>query len=541
MTNKLRLFSYSLVGLCLMAVPAHSQKLSEHNVWNDEEVNQLTNIRYGALNPTRLSYNTKQTSGFTVLDYTLTRGKYHAIDKSGDQNDLNFFLGGLKHVGKFDLSGYLRYINTKADNKAWNSTLFLTEDNPFIFCDSVNSDMTTEAFQMEAAGSYAFAPRWKGAISIGLLTGSMSDQTDPRPKVNSSKFPVTAGAEWQMNNAISLGLAGNISLYRSNLSNTIINNLINYRYFLMKGMGDYYGFSSSGESGYPREYKGNSEKVALQLVYAPKDKTMSDFLEIAYRKGNENAEDGGSAYTFKGGDYSFSSISVTNRTMYKPSSNVMHNLILKAQMQNGEGKWYDQIKKTDTAHANRSYYEIEAKNTVYKSSCISADAEYRLDLLKDGDPDFYASGDLGLKQNTYKHFKQDPSDPLQKQQYAIAHFNLSVGKNWTFSKYHLLTSLYGGYYFSIGDKTFASGNIATSSQDITNAYVIPQFEYYSSKHINMGGMIDLNFPIQIRQNNLKLGIYAKVGSNIYSDNSEYSSLYKSKSLTTANFGVYLNF
>lgn len=538
MTLKSSLFSISIFGLSLLATPAKSQNVGQHTIWNADYLNQLTNIRYGALNPTRLSFNTEKTSGLAVLDYTLTRGNYHKLDESGRQNDLNFMLAGLKNIGKLDLSGYLKYINTQADNKVWNSTLYLSPENPFIIGDSILSDQTTESFDMNAAASYQINEQWKGALSIGLLVGSLSDQNDPRPKTNTSRLPITAGVEWQMHENWSLGLAGNVEFFRSDISHTVINNYINYRIILMKGMGDSYAISTSTESGYKREYHGTTFKGALQSVYAPKNSAWSDFVEISVKGSTEIAEDGGSSYTFKGGDFKQTNFAIQNRTIYKPCENVMHNLTVKANFSKGTGTWYDQKKVTDTEHANRVDYVVLNENDVHKQTLIGANAEYRLDLLKDNQPDFYAAGNVGLDRTTTKHLTDDGT---VKQEYSIAHINLGAGKNFLIGNKKLNVSVGGGYYLPIGDKTFATGCQTGTTTDITGSYVIPMFEYATSKHFNIAGIVDFKTPVKIQGADLALGIFAKAGTSIYSDNNEYSDRYKSSALTNINFGVYLDF
>ena len=68
--------------LCVMAaVTAQTQAQTEFanatNLWHEGAVNELFNIRYHSINPTRLTYNQVQTTGEALIGYDLTRGNFH--------------------------------------------------------------------------------------------------------------------------------------------------------------------------------------------------------------------------------------------------------------------------------------------------------------------------------------------------------------------------------------------------------------------------------------------------------------------------------
>ena len=528
---------YGTLCALLFAVSAYGQStfVNSQNKWHEGYVNELYNIRYNSINPTRLSYNKMRTVGTALFSYQYGRGDYHAVDAPKQTNDLNVYIGGLQHLGKVNLAGYLKYNNTKSKDIHWNPTLYLDENNPFILCDSVMNDAITEAFQMEATLSYDFNDRIKGGLSLGLKTGSLSDQTDPRPKTNTSVFPITAGFDYHISKPWSVGLTAQVRLLSSNISYAVVNPLNNHRFFLMKGMGDYYGTSTSAEYNYKRDYKGNTLTGALQAVYQPEDEMIQNFIEVAVSKGNEKATDGGSSYVFKGGDYYLTKIKATDRFIWNQSESLRHNIILSGQIQKGDADWYDQKRMKDTEHGNLVYYEILTKSRVQKSQSMTASAEYRLDLLKDGETDFYAGVNAAVNRNELKHYSDDG---LHKQEWNLLSVNISAGKTFNLGKGQLAASVNGGYAMPLQDSKFATGTNVTGATDITSAYVLPQFEYATSKRIALGGMIDYSLPVV---NKVKAGIYAKVKSLIYNDDAEYYQPLKSTSYTLADMGLYLNF
>ena len=93
--------------------------------------NEQQNIRFHSANPTRQAFNVQRNTAYAQADYTLLRGSFHAADQSGKRNDMNFYFGGLKQLGRIDLAGSLRYENIQARHHAWNSTYGLEPENPF--------------------------------------------------------------------------------------------------------------------------------------------------------------------------------------------------------------------------------------------------------------------------------------------------------------------------------------------------------------------------------------------------------------------------
>ena len=514
---------------------AQTEFANAADLWHDGAVNELLNIRYHSINPTRLAYNSRQTTGEALVSYDLSRGDFHTAGTPGHVNNLNVQLGGLKHFERVDVSGFLRYTNTSYKKQEWNSTLFLNPNNPFVLADSVASDGNTETFAMGAALSYRFTPKIKGGLGAGLVVGSLSDQTDPRPKTNTSRFNITAGADALLSPAWTVGLAARVELFSSNLSYTIVNPLINHRYFLMKGMGDYFRRSSSEDSGYQRDYKGTTFAGELSATFKPSGSPFQNVVLLSASAGDEKATDGGSSYTFKGGDYHFTRFAIKDRLMFSRNERVLHNVIVGAEMGSGNSDWYDQKKLTDTEHGNISYYEVLSKTRIQKQQDMAVTAEYRFDRLTDGQADFYASLLAALANSTIKHYNDNG---LQKQQWTNLSLDLTAGKHFTLGKGLLSAQLTAGYVMPMKDRKFATGTNVSGSDDITGVYVTRQFEWASAKRLRLGGSVDYNFPVAKA---VRLGLFGKVNSTLYEDDAQYFAGFKSTSLTRGEFGVYVNF
>ena len=530
----------SFLMLCMAAATttqaaAQTEFAHSADTWHEGAVNSLFNSRYNSMNPTRLAYNRLQTTGEATVGYGMTRGSLHDTGTPGHINDLSVMLGGLKHFDKVDLAGHLHYVNTNYKNQEWNSTLFLNSNNPFVLADSVASDGNIERFDMGATLSVRCSDKVKAGIAATLLVGSMSDQTDPRPKTNTSRFGITAGADIALDHAWTIGAAARAELLNSNISYTIVNPLVNHRYFLMKGMGDYFRRSSSEDSGYQREYKGTTFTGELSAAYRPNGSPLQNVLIVTAVTGNEDATDGGSAYTFKGGDYSFTRIAVKDRLMFSHNERVLHNIVVGTTLDNANGDWYDQKKLTDTEHGNISYYEVLSTARIHKQSGMELTAEYRVDRLNDRQCDFYASALVVLESNTVKHYNDAG---MHKQQYANLSLDITTGKHWTIGNGTLAAQLSAGYVLPAKDRTFATGTNVSGSDDITGAYATRQFEYASAKRLRVGAATSYTFAVaQAAQ----LGFFAKGHTSFYEDDAQYCAALKGTSATRVELGATLNF
>lgn len=530
----------SFLMLCTavaLATPAVAQTEFAHSAdtWHEGAINSLFNTRYSSINPTRLAYNRLQETGEAMLDYDMTRGGFHDIGTPRHIDNLRVMIGGLKHFDKVDLAGHLRYVNTSYDDQTWNSTLLLNPNNPFVLADSVASDGNTERFDMGATLSLKLSEKIKAGLGASLIVGSMSDQTDPRPKSNTSRFSLTAGADATLTNSWTLGAAASVEFFNSNMSYTIVNPLVNHRYFLMKGMGDYYRRSSSDDSGYQRDYKGTTFGGELSAVFAPEGSPIQNMLLLSATLGNEDATDGGSAYTFKGGDYSFSKFGLKDRFTLSHNQDVLHNIIVGATVDLGNGDWYDQKRVTDTEHGNISNYVVLSKTRIHKQTGMEVSAEYRFDKLKDQQSDLYASALVTLADNTTKHYNDKG---LHKQQYTNLSIDVTGGKHWNLGKGVLSTQLTAGYVLPMKDRVFDTGSNVTGADDITSAYVTRQFEYASAQRMRFGAAASYDFDVA---RNTRLGFFAKWHGTFYDDDAQYCTVLKSSSTQNVVVGASLNF
>ena len=519
-----------LVTLALAATVA-----AQAQTWNEGYANQPANLRYGSLNPTRIAYNTVHDYAVADLDYSLSRGDFHAIDQSGNAHALAAYIGGLRQIGRFDVAGHLSYQNHQDNDQSWNSTLWNNPYNPFILCDSIPGDATTEAYDLGATAAYTFSDRVKAALAVNLRTGSRSDQADPRPRSVTTQLPITAGVDYRLTNDWSVGLAASIHLFSSLIEYTSVNSTLHsHRYFLMKGMGDYAKRSSGDESGYSRDYKGTDYRAALSAVWQPAGGHWRNLIEASVALNSEEATDGGASYQFRSGDYAETVLAVTDRLQWQPNANTLHNLTLTAALADGKATWCDQKRELDLELGSAVLYRVLSESTIQKNQRLAASVGYQLDLLCHGRRDVTVDASASLHSLSRKQYL-GTSTPEQKIQYVD--LQAQVAKTLYINKVSLLLQV-GGDYRLPGTKQYAHGSAYTGDDDIERAYTRHVFEYESAGRFSLHAMADASLPVSPA---LTAGLYAKGRYEAYTDNEEYWTGYDGTRLTTVNVGLYLKF
>lgn len=499
---------------------------------NYKTLNFLSNPWSGTNNPVSLSFNQVQTLAQATLLAHYERGGYHPVDGGAMQNDYSLDISGLKRIGNFSLSGNIKYSNIKDYSRRWNSTLYLTPLNPFVFGDSIRSDMTTEQFDLHAAAAYRFSDRVQAGLRLRYLTGSLSDQTDPRPKNNAMHFIITPGFFYRLSDSHALGASLNFDIYRSSLTHVVINNYINNIYFLMRGMGDSQNFTTNDALNYPRDYKGFRFGGSLQWQWDLSD-AIGNMLELSGATNSEKATDGGSAYTYKGGDYKATTLGLYDRLSIGGSGRLRHNVSLRGSYNGDEGYWYYQRRMTDHDHSNRVYYEVLSKNKMHKSTRLAASAVYRLDALDtEALPSWTVQGGVGLNYSDEKHFEESTSE----QKYTLIDLAAEGTKYWRLRRLRLTTTAGGGYRFSVGDPTFASVRGKLLSQ-----YTAPAFEYATANTASVNARAALDIPLRLYSTPTWLTVFAGGQWRIYSgeDSNKYSNAYEGDCRTLINIGASL--
>lgn len=516
-----------VLALSLLSFAASAQRKVELPLFR--ELNYLGNVQQGSLNPTSLSYNPVGDMVRIDVGYGLDRGDYHDVDRSSKSDALGVTIEGYHRFGKVDCFGSISYRNGKERSRRWNSTMYIDSRNPFILGDSIRSDFSIEEFDLQAGVSY----RPVKALLLGLraqyLTGSSANQTDPRPLTNAMHLVINPGVSVQLGRRFSLGVSADIDILREDITHTIINTQEAYLYFRFKGMGDFATYSSSASGAYPRDYDGETYKGAFQFAARNADGTVANFLEFYYLSGAEDARDGGSAFTFLGGDYSHKGYGLSERFTVRGRA-MVHNISLSASFEKGEGIWYDQQAKRDPDNNNALYFEVLNKSLINTTTDYDFSAAYRMDLLDDSKPtlSWFLNGQFVSSKTL--HYEDDGY--MQKYTKAVA--SLGAIKHINMRRCLLSVSLTGRYALPLSSSFVAMPKLES-------VYTAPAFEYAVGSYGAGEFGISAQFPVDFSGFKTWIGLRADAAMSFYTGNSKYSDVLRSTRMGNFSVGVNLLF
>lgn len=493
------------------------------------EMNYLNNIYLDTDNPIQLSFNT--VTSFLAADVSgeWQNGDFRAMDQSPRYGGLNVHIWGLQDFGRLKVSGDIEYINSSDKDHRWNNTMMVSPLNPFFVADSLPSDVTTDRFAMHAAASYHFSDRWTGALQLKYTTGSLADQSDPRPKTNAMRFNMKPGVLFQLNEKLSVGADASVELFRSDINFAIENPLNPYTYFVMKGMGDHLILNNSETGNRPRDYRGTTIGAAVQAVY--QGSALSNTLQLAFTTNSENSIDGGQKFEYRTGDYRKSGLSLYDRVRYMRNDDAQHNLTLSASYLTDKGYWYDQQRKSDTEHGNRIYYEILNKSQIHSNSMLTARMAYSYDRFQQDRPRSKTGGSIQATHLSAEHYEADTN----KQHYTVLTCQANRQQFWNLGKARVEGLLDVGYTLPLG----------THYEDVrgkmADFYERPAFEYATASHLDIRVRGAYHHPVSINGQYAWFGLFAQVGTAVYTGQNETSPVFDGTSRTVVSTGVQLTF
>ncbi|MBO4558368.1 MAG: hypothetical protein J5693_07155 [Bacteroidales bacterium] len=496
-------------------------------VWHQERANGIYNVRSGSSSPLSLFYNPTATWNAASAAWNYETGDFHRPDNPAGKSELDLAVEELGSFSRFRTAGNLRYRNTKDFDRNWSSLIGNDPDNPYVICDTLADNSATERFDIDGALTWNFSDGWIAAGKVGLTTATLTDNKDPRPKNDISRIPITIGLERSFAGGWAAGVFGGAELFFSKFTNYLEYGQKAYRYYKMKGMGDFFAFSSSESSSSPREYSGATYSAGAYASLV-KDRVES-FTEAGAWFGNENARDGGSAYEWKAGDYKFTQIRFQQRLDIK--GDLRQSIRLNARAKMTKGYWYDQKQRTDTEHGNITYYEIMSRYKNNDAMRITANAEYGIGK----DADWHAA--LGAGFLTEKNTHYSDGSPCT-QRWSLASINADGWKTFDFGRSLLDISAGAGYTLPVGKAVYASGNTAPAKQDISDRYVAPAFAYETS------GRLSVSFRADWVLTSLKVlrpGLFVKGTMLKQMGSAPQSPALEGTSFCSLSTGAFLNF
>ena len=480
------------------------------------DYNYIHNIEYRALNP--VSISDIPLGDITVISagYYWNNGKYHNVDKSGHVNGFDVDVYGIARLNKISFEGEVGYFSYKERDRVWNSTLFQNKLNPFILADDKPSDYKTDRFVINGRFAYKISSRLRFGLNADYNVGVMSDESDPRVETKGMRFILNPGIDFDVTDKFTLGATGGINLFSESQRYTCLQTAVNYKFYLMSGLGTNYPYSNNA---YSRDSKGTSWFVSIDGKYKISD-NLSNYITVNYGNESEKAIDGGSSYRFLGGDFSNAVIGITDRFSIT-GTRLAHNIEIGFEINDVKGKWYDQ---KHTTQNGTTVWEVMNSSIKHKESLTTAHGAYRFDILDNNGVSSLTAG-IGVGYIT-SDTKNYPEVYFRK--YSNLGIKANVTKYFNIKKVRLGVGVDGGYDMNLSSSCDFNGI------DIENEYSLPMYYFLTSSAYNVNGKIEGKLPV----GKVILGAFVSGGTMRCADAKE---MFKNTSLNNFKCGLNLSF
>ncbi len=491
----------------------------------------IHNITYGSINPANIVNIPYSGLNDIVVSYSGQNGKYRAFDDGVKTRlfDANVF--GIRKFEKLSFKGNINYSNHYSEDMRWNATVLTSELNPFLLADTLRydtltNDARTESFVIDGSVAYDLSNRLTVGVSAKYTVAHKADQSDPRMKANAARTAIMPGINWNVNGTITLGLAGIVEIYHENDKSSVEDNMIgeHNKVYIYKGLGGYEGKDGLG---YNRRYDGLKFGGSLNFNFSTNG-SFKNFTEFKFVSNSENATDGGDSYSYKGGDFSQTTMALNSRfVLARPK--IQHNLIIEASMDNCKGEWSVQKQERDEWKMIR--YNVTSTETIHKENDMTAALTYNATFLKSGTPHLSVSATAAYKQVSVKQF---PDENHAK--YTKLNAGLVINKKWTANKMRFLTEVSGGMNHALKPLDISVLTNEAPLERFYKGYYLPKYTYLSAEDYYASIQLGASYPLALFSSNGWLNLTVDASIRKYSDKSPIF-----KDTDKKNIGLKLNY
>jgi hypothetical protein len=489
------------------------------NQWNPLVSEQLPSDSYWSLssNPATLSFLTQPVSN---LSFEM-KGQEGAYRKRSDPRSIRseqIASEGYQKEGPFTFYGSFDYHLSTEKARKWHNVLLLTEENPFIFADSIAGDFGTESFLLKGRiASFFSDERFAWGAEISYLAGNSADQTDPRTLMNGTRYSLKPGFVFRNKNWM-YGLNLKEERYGESISMTVVDETEVNHYFLFMGLSVYY--PASGNS-YSRRYEGNNFSVEAQVHRFGKENDL--FFQAGWETIKETSQDGSASNQFKGGDYTANNFSFLGVGCLDKNQKNTHLIQLTGGYRSAKGLWYDQQKTTDSN--GDTYWSVYSQSIRYREQAVHAGAEYTF-IHRQGS---VHEGKAGVT----AQLEQDKTNSYPDG-YFIKYTNVEIGLNGSKSTPVSSKDVFSGgiecrYRYNLSQQSNTSGI------KLESMLTKPNFQYVTADRISGNAFLQFGRELRKKNNHILYGfLKAAVDSNIPLNNSYYADC--GRTITTLTLG-----
>ncbi len=413
------------------------------------------------------------------INYEATSGDFYKVKTPAATNAIVFNSEGYKKINHLTFYGHFNYHYINEYDLNYNNTLFVSEDNPFVFADTIrNKDYTTEIYHLNGRVTYQ-TNNLKNIISIDLnyFSGNKYCEVDPRADINSINAQFKFGyihafsASWQI--GLNIGF-GNIS---EEISEEIVGN-DDYYFFRQKGLGRYESYLE--ENGTTVLYQGYNTGTGLQIKYS--NKNFESLSQIKFDREIETSQEGTTSAIYQTGDYLASSPGIKQIIRLK-KNNTNHDISLNVKYNKIKGIWYYQQQTVDySSGTGTTIYEILNESVAYLKERYNADFKYRFSKINNNILLYSLSiGSRYSTQETHCYPYEDYESINNIYYYLSGYKNFHVYQN------ALSIKIKSGYQFNI------SKELSVEETDLTDKITSPEYAYLSSNFVDLNGTIKYAF------------------------------------------------
>lgn len=441
------------------------------------DFNYLHNIEADALNPAALSGVPIDELAKMSIGYGMGNGALHRIDDTGHPSGLAVDAYGIKRLKRSVFEGRVSYFNENSRQRCWNSSLFLNPLNPFVLADDQPSDFNTERFRVYGKFAFFLTPKLRFGIAADYTPGVMSDEKDPRVETKGMRFKLYPGVNWSVSSRLSIGAAAGINLLNESSVYTSLGTAVNFRFYLMSGLGTFYPQSGSS---YTRDSKGTSWFASADCRYIFSER-VEDRLSLTFSRDNEHSTDGGNSYQFKSGAFTNDAFKLHNRLSIA-SGIFFHNVELRLESNAVKGRWFDQ--KPVTINGS-THYEVMSSSIKHKASLYRVEAAYRIDRMeRSGVPGFSAGGRLIFESSDAKNYPE---------LYLRKYTRLGVGANA--AKYFQIKRLRLGACLDAGWSWSPFSECDFNGLELEQNYSLPLYQFLTSSVLSLKADVNAHLPL----------------------------------------------
>lgn len=439
------------------------------------------------------------------ITYNHTSGDYKYISDPRSMNSGQVALEGFKRVNKLHFYGSFSYNISGLKGQKWKDVLMPSQGNPFILGDSIGGDYDNERFAIKGVMASTLNKKLKWAVAVDYNGGSSADQSDPRPRIDATRYSIYPGIMYNLLPDWSIGLDFGYEGYKEVISVTTTTKK-DHNYFLFQGLGNY--TIESGIS-HGRQYKGTAFGSNAQIKW--RKNIYENILQLGYKSNEEKSEDGavsesdnssvsgsGNSNMFRSGDYKETIYSLMNIFSVKQGQ-TSHILKVNIDNNNSKGIWYDQKKITNSN--NQQIWEIYNKSVKYKNKTTKIGLDYIWLKERSGWKDYM----LGVAAEFEQH-KTTLLPDMHLQKYSNVNVAIKGGKTFRLPKnFQLGFDLKASYQRNLSSKADFTGLV------LANLWSYPVFEYLTSDHYR--GDASFKLSKQTRMGNLPSTIYLTAGAS----------------------------